>query len=109
MATTYKVLGQSNPGATTLTDLYTVPVSTQTVVSTITVVNQGAASTTYRIAVVPSGDTASAENYIVYDESILPNQTTGFTMGLTLAAGDKIRVYAGTTTMSFNAFGSEIA
>ena len=35
MATTYKVLGQSNPSATTATTLYTVPASTQAVVSTI--------------------------------------------------------------------------
>jgi hypothetical protein len=31
MATTYKVLGQSNPSATTATTLYTCPASTQTV------------------------------------------------------------------------------
>jgi hypothetical protein len=40
MATTYKVLGQLNPAATTPTTLYTVPASTSTVVSTITICNQ---------------------------------------------------------------------
>jgi hypothetical protein len=35
MPTTYKVLGQSNPAATTATTLYTVPSATQAVVSTV--------------------------------------------------------------------------
>ena len=39
MATNYKVLGQSNPAATTATSLYTVPAATQTIVSTVVVTN----------------------------------------------------------------------
>ena len=55
MATTYKVLGQSNPAATTLTTLYTVPASTQTVISTITVANQAATAATYPlVSIKPS-------------------------------------------------------
>ena len=50
MPTTYKVLGQSNPSATTATTLYTTPSATQTIVSTITVCNQAATAGTYRIA-----------------------------------------------------------
>ncbi len=37
MAETRKVLGQSNPSATTNTTLYTVPSATQAVASTLTV------------------------------------------------------------------------
>ncbi len=44
MATNYKVLGQSNPSATTATSLYTVPAATQAIVSTITVCNQAASA-----------------------------------------------------------------
>jgi len=44
MPINYKVLGQSNPAATTATTLYTVPAGTQAVVSTIAVCNQAAAS-----------------------------------------------------------------
>jgi hypothetical protein len=36
MTTTYKVLGQVNPSATTNTDLYTVPSATSAVCSTLT-------------------------------------------------------------------------
>jgi len=51
MPTTYKVLGQSNPSATTATTLYTVPSATQAVVSTIVIANLTASSATFRIAV----------------------------------------------------------
>lgn len=43
MISTYKVLGQSAPAATTAVDLYTVPALTSTIVSTITVCNRASA------------------------------------------------------------------
>ena len=108
MATTYKVLGQSNPAATTLTTLYTVPASTSTVVSTITVANQAATAATYRIAVRVAAAGISAAQYLAYDVSLPANATDTLTLGVTVAATDVISVYASSATMSFNAFGSEI-
>ena len=108
MATTYKVLGQSNPAATTLTTLYTVPASTATVVSTITVANQAATAATYRIAVRVAAAGISAAQYLAYDVSLPANATDTLTLGVTVAATDVISVYSSSATMSFNAFGSEI-
>ena len=109
MATTYKVLGQSNPSATSATTLYTVPSATQTVVSTVTICNQAATAATYRIAVRVAGAALSASQYIAYDVSLPANASDTLTLGLTLNATDVITVYASTATMSFAAFGSEIA
>ena len=109
MATTYKVLGQSNPSATTATTLYTVPASTNTVVSTISICNQAASSATYRIAVRPAGATLATQHYLAYDIAIAANDTTALTLGITLATTDVVTVYASSATLSFSAFGSEIA
>jgi hypothetical protein len=109
MATTYKVLGQSNPSATTATTLYTCPAATQTVISTISICNQAATSATYRIAVRPNGATLAPEHYVVYDATIQANTTAAYTLGVTIDASDVVTVYASASTMSFNAFGSEIA
>ena len=109
MATTYKVLGQSNPSATTATTLYTCPASTQTVISTITVTNQAGTSGTYRIAIRPNGATLATEHYIVYDATISANSVTAYTLGITIDASDVVTVYASSGDFSFNAFGSEIA
>ena len=109
MATTYKVLGQSNPGATTATTLYTVPASTSAVVSTIVICNQAAAGATYRIAIRPAGATLAAEHYVAYDITVGSSDSTALTLGITLATTDIITVYGSTATLSFTAFGSEIA
>jgi len=109
MATTYKVLGQVNPSATTATTLYTVPSSTSTVVSTITICNQASSAATFRIAVRPAGATLEAKHYIVYGATVAASDTTTLTLGLTLATTDVVTVYASSANVSFNAFGSEIA
>jgi glucose-6-phosphate dehydrogenase assembly protein OpcA len=109
MAMNYKVLGQSNPAATTATTLYTVPAATQTVVSTIAVCNQAASSGTYRIAIRPAGATLAASQYIAYDSTVTANNSTMITIGVTLNTTDIITIYASSATMSFSAFGSEIS
>lgn len=109
MPTTYKVLGQSNPSATTATTLYTVPAATSAIVSTITICNQAATAATYRIAVRIAGASLAAAQYIAYDVSLPANASDTLTLGVTLGATDVITVYASTATMSFSAFGSEIS
>lgn len=109
MATTYKVLGQVNPSATTATTAYTVPSATETVISTITVCNLGAAPASYRIAVRPDGATLENKHYIAYDATLAPQDTQTLTLGITLNAADVVTVYASTATFAFNLFGSEIA
>jgi len=109
MPTAYKVLGQSSPAAATATTLYTVPASTQAVISTITICNQNATSAAYRIAVRPAGATLAAQHYVAYDIAIAANDTTALTLGIAMAATDVLTVYAANTNLSFSAFGSEIA
>lgn len=109
MATAYKVLGQSNPSATTLTTLYTVPAATETVVSTITIANISASGITYRIAVRPNGESIANKHYLAYDATLSANSTTAYTLGMTLDAGDIISVYASDTNAVFQAYGSEIS
>ena len=109
MATTYKVLGQSNPSATTATTLYTVPSATQAVVSTIVICNQAATAATFRIAVRVAGATLAASQYVAYDVTVGASDSTALTLGITMGATDVLTIYGSTATLSFTAFGSEIA
>jgi hypothetical protein len=109
MATTYKVLGQSNPAATTSTTLYTVPAATQAIVSTITVANSSATDATFRVSVSVAGAAISAKEYLAYDVTCPGNGLYSFTLGISLGATDVVRIYASTTTLSFCAFGTEIS
>lgn len=107
--TTYKILGQSAPSATTSTDLYTVPAATETIVSSLVVSNRSSTIATYRVSVSSNGAALANEQYLVYDATISGNETVALSLGITLDATDKIRVYASTANLSFNAFGTEIA
>lgn len=110
MATTYKVLGQQAPAATTATDLYTVPGATQAVVSSIIVCNRSSSATaTFRISVSVAGAATTNKDYVYYDLIIGQSDTFIATIGLTLGATDKIRIYASTANLSFTAVGSEIS
>ena len=110
MATTYKILGQSAPANTSNADLYTVPASTSTVVSSIIVTNTTTSVATARIFIRKAAATAAASNALAYDLAIAPNSVNTYTLGLTLATTDVITVQTGTANaLTFQAFGSEIA
>lgn len=109
MATTYKVLGQSAPSATTNTDVYTVPSATEAVISSVVVCNRSTSPATYRLAVRPNGTAIANQHYLAYDVTVNANDTTIMTVGLTLDATDVFTVYASSANLSFGVYGSEIS
>lgn len=109
MAEVYKVLGQSNPAATTATTLYTVPAATSAIVATIAICNLGSTQTTFRIAVRPAGAGLANQHYLFFDANIGGNVGVQMTIGITLATTDVITVYAGNTSLAFSAFGTEVS
>ena len=109
MANAYKVLGQNDLAATTNTDVYTVPPSTETIISTIIIANRTGSSESYRIAIRPDGATLADEHYIAYDVPIPANDSTTITLGITLDAADVLTCYASAVDLSVNVFGTEIS
>lgn len=109
MAVVYRILGQSAPAATTLTDVYTVPSATEAIISSIVVANRGSSDATFRIAARPNGAAVSDEHYIAYDTPILANDVVALSLGLTVDAADVVSVYASNTDLSFGVFGSEVS
>jgi hypothetical protein len=107
MPTTYKILGQL-VGTTSTSSLYTSPVGTQTVVSSLVVANRSTSNSTYFIAVVPSGSTLGVEDWLAFNVPISGSDSTALTLGITLGPQDQIQV-SGLLTGSFNLFGSQIS
>lgn len=103
---TYKVLGQTFPSASTLTTLYTAP--SQAVVSSLSVCNQGTAATSFRVAVRPGAEAINQKHYVAYDTAVNANDTVFLTLGMTLSGSDVVSVFATTSSVSFNLFGTEI-
>ena len=52
---------------------------------------------------------AANKQYLAYDVTVGATDTTTLTLGLTLASGDVLKIYASTATLAFNAFGSQIS
>jgi hypothetical protein len=107
MPTIYKILGQIT-GSSATASLYTSPALTQTVVSSLVATNRSTSNSNYWIAVIPSGQSLSNEDWLAFATPISASDSTALTLGITLAAGDSIQV-SGLATGSFNLFGSQIS
>lgn len=109
MPTTYKVLGQVVPAAVTATTAYTVPSATQTIISTLNIVNISTNTDTVRVAIRPDAEALANKHYIIYSLVMPANSQYSLQAGLTIDAADVVTVYSTNGTSSFNLFGSEIS
>jgi uncharacterized protein with NAD-binding domain and iron-sulfur cluster len=110
MATTYKVLGQTNPSNTSNANLYTVPSGTSTVISTLVITNVTATVALARVYVRQAGVSATTNNAIAYDVSVPANSLNTFTLGITMGATDVLTVNSATAdALAFHLFGSEVS
>ncbi len=111
MATDYKnsqVQGTAAVG--TYATLYgPVPASTSAIVSTIAICNTAGAQATFRIGIMGSAGTPAAANWLSYDTVVAANDTTTITAGLTLTAGQYIRVSSSANTVTFSAYYAEVS
>ena len=108
MASTYKVLGQSNPSASTDTTLYTVPANRSAVISTLNICNLDINPSTYRVAVRPAGAAIANYHFLAYEATLPASDSISLILGITLATTDVVTVRASTSTVAFSLFGSEI-
>ena len=112
---TYKVLGQSCPATTgTLTPLYTVPANASTVVSSLSVTDVGGNGGAWSLSIAVNGAVDALPQYLYGSQSfgisIDAKDTFIATIGLTLGAGDVIRVCnqsSGASELTFQVFGAE--
>lgn len=110
MAESIKILAQSLPSNTTLTDIYTVPNATSTTISSITVCNQDTVVRTFRISVAKTGEVTNNKHFIFYDQEIDAKSNFSATIGITLGATDVLRVQASAANViAFNVFGIEVS
>lgn len=106
----YKILGQQSPAASTWVDLYVVPATREAIASSITVANRGTTLVYFRVAVCPAATALPAnQDYLYYDVPLAGNDTFIATIGVTMEAANRVKVYStGTTNISFQLFGSEL-
>jgi hypothetical protein len=109
MAIRYKVLGQVVPSANaTWTQLYAVPTGKEAICSSLTVANLTADDILYRVRVRVAGEAAANKQTIVYDTAAAGGVSQALQLSMTIAAGDIVEIYAASTSIAFNLFGSEL-
>lgn len=97
---------QSNPSATTLTEIYDCPDATS-FVGRLQIANRSATATAFRVSIEIDNAATSNEQYLAYDVPILGNEVLSIE-GITCTADDRVNVYATLATLSFSLMGVEI-
>ena len=109
MAINYKVLGQVVPSANaTYTQIYAVPAGKQAICSSLTVANLSTDDILYRVRVRQAGAAANDKQILVYDTASAAGVSQALQLSMTLSAGDIVEIYAASTSIAFNLFGSEV-
>ena len=109
MAIKYKVLGQVVPSAiNTWTQIYPCPTGKEAICSSLTVANLSTDDILYRVRVRVAGEAAANKQILVYDTAAAGGVSQALQLSMTLNTGDIVEVYAATTSIAFNLFGSEL-
>jgi hypothetical protein len=109
MAIHYRVLGQVVPSAVnTWTQIYPCPTGKEAICSSLTVANLSTDDILYRVRVRQAGAAANDKQIIVYDTAAAAGVSQALQLSMTLSAGDLVEVYAASTSIAFNLFGSEL-
>lgn len=109
MAEVKKILGQAELPAAVLTDIYTVPASTEAVGSSVVICNTSGVNRTFRLSVAIAGALDTPAQYLYYDEDLPKDTSFVATIGITLAASDVVRAFASGAGVSVNVFGVEVS
>ena len=109
MAIHYKILGQVVPSAAnTYTQLYPCLTGKEAICSSLTVANLSTDDVLYRVRVRQAGASANDKQFLVYDTAAAAGVSQALQLSMTLSAGDIVEVYAASTAIAFNLFGSEV-
>lgn len=107
MSDAYKCLGQLI-GAAAEAALYTVPASTQTVLSHVTVCNIASAAKTFRIRHRVAAAADDNKQFLYYDTTVPANETLELLKGHPMATTDILEVYSSDANVIFGAYGLEV-
>lgn len=109
MAIHYRVLGQVVPSAVNnWTQIYPCPTGKEAICSSLTVANLSTDDILYRVRVRQAGAEANNKQIIVYDTASAAGVSQALQLSMTLSAGDLVEIYASSTSIAFNLFGSEL-
>lgn len=99
-----RILGQA-AGTGTLVDLYTAPAGQGVVISSIVIASEVGGTVEIRLA--PGGEADAAKHVLLPSYAVSAGEHTSLTEGITMAAGDVVRVNA-QAAVNVHLFGTEL-
>ena len=108
MPSAYKVLGQLNPSANTLTNVYVTGASASAIVSTITIHNFSDSNASYSLVVVPGGTTVNTQHFIVRGGILPARELVTIQGAVTMQSNVLLQANTSGSSVSFQAHGVEI-
>lgn len=103
-----RVIKQNSPIASTLTDMYVVPINLLVTLGSLVVCNRENATTTFKISLAVGGEGDNLKQYLFYDVDLCAKQTLQFGLAAPIAYNDVIRVWSANGQVSFTLFGTSI-
>ncbi len=98
------LLAQLVPAIGVEQDIYQVPPGNRTFIAELAVCNR-AGATSFRFSISRFGSATATKDYLYFNLPISANDTFTSEIGVTLSAGDTIRVFSGSGTLTFTLFG----
>ena len=108
MPSTYKILGQVNPTANTLSNVYVTGAAASAIVSTITIHNFSDANSSYSIVVRPINEALANKHYVIRGGIIPARELISITGAVTLNSNAILAANTNSSSISFNAYGVEV-
>lgn len=108
MANSYKILGQINPSANAITNVYVTDASVSAIVSSITITNLTDSNSSYSLIVRPINETLSDKHFIIRGGIIPTREQITIASAATMNSNVILAANTNNSDISFQAFGVEI-
>ena len=108
MPTSYEILGQINPTANTLTNVFVTTASSSAIVSTITIHNFSDSNASYSLVVRPINEALDNKHYIIRGGIVPARELITITGAVTLNSSAILAANTNSSSITFNAYGGEI-
>jgi len=108
MPTSYEILGQINPAANTLTNVFVTTASSSAIVGSITIHNFSDANASYSIVVRPINETLASKHHIIRGGIVPARELITITGAVTMNSSVILAANTNSSSITFNAYGGEI-
>lgn len=108
MPQTYKILGQVQPTANTLTNVYVTATSTSAIIGSFVISNTTATARSYQLTLRPINEAANVKHILVFHNQVPAATTIVISGGIVMGPNTILAANTSDTSIHFQAYGVEV-